>query len=108
MTRGGRTCVGGADLAPGSAVLAVGDPVEAGLLAKIAATLEAIEQYRLWIQDKLQEQVYDRLHAYAFPGWCSIPFERPRRRSWTCAMSCRTSLATGPSHRARASSATSC
>ena len=68
MTRGGRVCVSAALiwlLAQPS--FAVGDPVEAGLLAKIAATLEAIEQYRLWIQDKLQEQVYDRLHAYAFP-----------------------------------------
>jgi hypothetical protein len=46
---------------------AIGDPVEAGLLAKIAAAMQAIHEFRMRIMDKLQEQVYDRLHAYAFP-----------------------------------------
>jgi hypothetical protein len=46
---------------------AIADPVEAGLLAKIAAVLKTIEEIRIRVHDKLQEQVYDRLHAYAFP-----------------------------------------
>jgi hypothetical protein len=46
---------------------AVADPVEAGLLAKIAAALKTVQEVRMRVMDKLQEQVYDRLHAYAFP-----------------------------------------
>ena len=44
------------------------DPVEAGLLAKIAAALQAIEQFRLQVMDKLEEQLYNRLRGYAFPS----------------------------------------
>ena len=46
---------------------AIADPVEAGLLAKIAAALKAVQEVRMRVMDKLQEQVWDRLHAYAFP-----------------------------------------
>ena len=44
------------------------DPVETGLLAKIAAALEAIERFRLQAMDKLEEQLYNRLRGYAFPA----------------------------------------
>jgi len=43
------------------------DPVEGTLLAKIAAVLKAIEQLRLRILEKMQEQVRNRLRTYAFP-----------------------------------------
>lgn len=46
----------------------VPDPVEAGLLAKIVATLEMVQELRLRVLDKLQEQVYNRLRGYAFPA----------------------------------------
>jgi hypothetical protein len=44
------------------------DPVESGLLAKIAAALEAIEELRLRVLDKLQIETYNRLRGYAFPA----------------------------------------
>lgn len=44
------------------------DPVESGLLAKIAAALKAIEMYRMKVLDQLQIQVYNRLRNYAFPS----------------------------------------
>jgi hypothetical protein len=44
------------------------DPVEAGLLARIAAALEAIHEFRLRTMDKLEEQLYNRLRGYAFPS----------------------------------------
>jgi hypothetical protein len=44
------------------------DPVEAGLLAKIAAALEAIEQFRLRVLDKLHIETYNRIRGYAFPA----------------------------------------
>lgn len=43
------------------------DPVEAGLLAKIAAVLQAIQQFRMEVMARLQEQVNTRINAYAFP-----------------------------------------
>lgn len=68
MTRGGRVCVFAALVfLAARPTFAIADPVEAGLLAKIAAALQAIHEYRMRVMDKLQEQVYDRLHAYAFP-----------------------------------------
>jgi hypothetical protein len=44
------------------------DPVEAGLLAKIAAALKAIETFRLKVLDQLEIQVYNRLRSYAYPA----------------------------------------
>ena len=43
------------------------DPVEAGLLAKIAAALKAIEEFRMQVMARIQEQVNTRINAYAFP-----------------------------------------
>jgi hypothetical protein len=43
------------------------DPVETGLLAKIAAALEAIHQFRMRVMARLQEQINTRINAYAFP-----------------------------------------
>jgi hypothetical protein len=43
------------------------DPVQAGLLAKIAAVMQAIEQFRIRVMATIQEQVYVRINAYAFP-----------------------------------------
>lgn len=44
------------------------DPVESGLLAKIAAALQAIETFRMKVLDQLQIKVYNRLRSYAFPS----------------------------------------
>lgn len=44
------------------------DPVEAGLLAKIAAVLQAIEEFQMRVIAELQEHVAIRLGAYAFPS----------------------------------------
>ena len=44
------------------------DPVEASLLAKITAALQAIQELRMKVLDKLQEQIYNRLRGYAFPS----------------------------------------
>ena len=54
------------------------------------------------VMDKLQEQVYDRLHAYAFPR-LALRFDpaRPPRPSSTCGTSCSGWPATGRSRRAR-------
>ena len=43
------------------------DPVENALLAKITAVLQAIEELRMRVMGKLQEQIYVRINAYAFP-----------------------------------------
>lgn len=43
------------------------DPVENAFLAKIAATLEAIQQFRMRVMARLEEEVYTRINAYAFP-----------------------------------------
>ena len=43
------------------------DPVESGLLAKIAAALKAIEEFRMQVMARIQEQVNTRINAYAFP-----------------------------------------
>jgi len=44
------------------------DPVEAGLLAKIAASLQAIEQFRMRVMAQIQAQISTRINAYAFPN----------------------------------------
>jgi len=43
------------------------DPVENALLAKIAAVVQAIEEFRMRVMGKIQEQIYIRINAYAFP-----------------------------------------
>ena len=43
------------------------DPVETGLLAKISAVLQAIEEFRMRVMDRLDEQINTRINAYAFP-----------------------------------------
>jgi len=49
------------------ALALIPDPVESALLKKIAAALEAIERARLKVQEKMQEQVRNRLRTDAFP-----------------------------------------
>lgn len=44
------------------------DPVETGLLARIAAALQAIETFRMKVQDQIQIKIYNRLRSYAFPS----------------------------------------
>jgi hypothetical protein len=44
------------------------DPVEAGLLARIAAALQAIEQFRMRVMGQIQAQISTRINAYAFPN----------------------------------------
>jgi hypothetical protein len=43
------------------------DPVETGLLAKISAVLQAIDEFRMRVMDRLDEQINTRINAYAFP-----------------------------------------
>lgn len=43
------------------------DPVEAGLLDKIAKALEAIQEFRMRVMARIQEQIDTRINAYAFP-----------------------------------------
>src|SRR5207247_9782524 len=44
------------------------DPVEAGMLAKISAALQAIEQFRMRVLGQIQAQISTRINAYAFPN----------------------------------------
>jgi hypothetical protein len=44
------------------------DPVEQGLLARIAAALRIIQQLRVAVQDKRLEELYNRIRGYAFPS----------------------------------------
>ena len=44
------------------------DPIETSLLAKIAAALKAMQEFRMKVLDQLQIQVYNRLRGYAFPA----------------------------------------
>ena len=44
------------------------DPVESGLLSKIAAVLQAIEQFRMRVMDGLQKEINTRVNNYAFPN----------------------------------------
>jgi hypothetical protein len=53
--------------APGQADI-IPDPIESGLLAKIVAALQAIEQLRLQMLDGIQVQIYNRLRGVAFPS----------------------------------------
>jgi hypothetical protein len=43
------------------------DPVESGLLAKIAAAVQAIEEFRIRVMGKIQVLIDTRINAYAFP-----------------------------------------
>jgi hypothetical protein len=43
------------------------DPIESGLLAKIAAALRAIHEFRMHVQRELQEQLQTRIDVYAYP-----------------------------------------
>ena len=47
--------------------LIIPDPVETGLLAKIAAALKVIQEYRMYLQQRLQEELQTRIDVYAFP-----------------------------------------
>ena len=44
------------------------DPVEIGLLAKIAAAVKAIEELRMRVLARLQEQIHSRVNTFAFPN----------------------------------------
>lgn len=44
------------------------DPVEAGLLAKISAVLQAIEQFRMRVMDRIEKEINTRVNNYAFPN----------------------------------------
>ena len=44
------------------------DPVETGLLQRIAAALQAIETFRMNVLDQIQVKIYNRLRSYAFPS----------------------------------------
>ena len=46
----------------------IADPVEAGLLAKISAALQAIDEFRMRVMDKLEKQINTRVNVYAFPN----------------------------------------
>jgi hypothetical protein len=50
---------------PGQALIP--DPVENALLRKIAAVVHAVEEFRIRVMGRLQEQIYIRIGAYAFP-----------------------------------------
>lgn len=49
------------------------DPVEAGLLAKISAALQAIEEFRMRVMVGLERQVSARVNNYAFPNRLFAP-----------------------------------
>lgn len=44
------------------------DPVEAGLLAKISAALQAIEEFRMRVMDRIEKEINTRVNNYAFPN----------------------------------------
>lgn len=48
--------------------LIIPDPVETGLLAKIAAVLQAIQEFRMRVMAEIQQKVATRINAYAFPN----------------------------------------
>jgi hypothetical protein len=52
--------------------LALLDPVETGLLAKISALLATIQRIQMEALEKWNRQISVRLGAYAFPKACSI------------------------------------
>ena len=43
------------------------DPIEIGLLGKISAALKAIQELRMRLLQRLQEELQDRVDSYAFP-----------------------------------------
>jgi hypothetical protein len=48
--------------------LIIPDPVETGLLAKIAAVLQAIQEFRMRVMAEIQQKINTRINAYAFPN----------------------------------------
>jgi hypothetical protein len=44
------------------------DPVESGLLAKIAAAIQAIQEFRMRVMSRLQEQIHSRINTFAYPN----------------------------------------
>ena len=44
------------------------DPVETGLLAKIAAVIQAIHELRIRVMARLQDQIHSRINSFAFPN----------------------------------------
>jgi hypothetical protein len=52
---------------PAVAFIPIPDPVEAGMLAKIAAILGAIQRLRMLALERWNRQIWVRLTAYAFP-----------------------------------------
>jgi len=48
--------------------LIIPDPVETGLLAKIAAVLQAIQEFRMRVMAEIQQKIATRVNAYAFPN----------------------------------------
>ena len=70
------------------------------MLAKIAAALEAIEDFRMRSSDQLQIETYNRLRGYAFPSRSSTRSAHRHARSSTSGASCSDWPATGhdPTH----------
>jgi hypothetical protein len=48
--------------------LIIPDPVEAGLLQKIANVLQAIHEFRMRVMAEIQQKIAVRVNAYAFPN----------------------------------------
>jgi hypothetical protein len=48
--------------------LIIPDPVETGLLAKIAAVLQAIQEFRMRVMAEIQQKIDTRINAHAFPN----------------------------------------
>ena len=44
------------------------DPVEAGMLAKIATAIKALQELRMRALARLQEQIHSRVNTFAFPN----------------------------------------
>jgi hypothetical protein len=64
------------------------DPVERGLLAKVSAILQAIEEFRMRVMDRIQEEIDSRINAYAFP----IRLFQPIRATATAVLDMRREL----------------
>jgi hypothetical protein len=55
--------------------LIIPDPVESGLLAKIAALLHAIQELRMRVMTDIQQKIATRINAYAFPNHLFDPIQ---------------------------------
>lgn len=55
-------------LAAQPALAIIPDPVEGGLLAKIALVLQAIQELRVRVMARLQDQIHSRINTFAFPN----------------------------------------